>query len=105
MTPGLWLDGAEDIGCPAALVFVILARLPTWHCRLHVGVQGDRLFIEKDYWLLRIISPLNWLGKEESLTPGCAAYFNGMIRRASRWFRCPPGWWLAGVGRFNFRLA
>ncbi len=39
------------------------------------------------------------------LNPGCAAYFNGMMRRASGAFRCPPGGWLAGLGRFKFRVA
>ena len=61
MTPGLWLYGAGNTGGLAALVFVILARFPSRHCRRgwpHIGVQGDRLFIQTDYRLLRVIRPL-----------------------------------------------
>ena len=36
---------------------------------------------------------------------GCAAYFNGMTYRASGRFRCPSEGCLAGLGRFNFRVA
>jgi DNA-binding CsgD family transcriptional regulator len=45
--PGFWLYGAEDIGGPAAFVFVIPARFPAWRCRRgwsHIGVQGE-------YWI------------------------------------------------------
>src|SRR3974377_639780 len=55
--PGLWLYGAEDIGGPAAFVFVIPARFPSWRGRRgwsHIGVQGDRLLIQADYRLLRV---------------------------------------------------
>ena len=48
---GLWLYSAEDIGGPAALVFVIPAHLTSWRCRRgwpHIGVQGDGLLIEAE---------------------------------------------------------
>ena len=40
----------------------------------------------------------NWLGKERILNPGCAAYFNGMTRRASGRIRWPPGRVARGAG-------
>ena len=61
MTTLFRLYRAENIGSPAALVFVILARFPPWHrrrSRPHVRVQGDRLLIQTDYRLLRVIRPL-----------------------------------------------
>src|SRR5215831_15673093 len=58
---GLWFYGAEDIGCPAAFVFVIPARFPPWCCRRgwsHIGVQGNRLLIQADYRWFPVVGPL-----------------------------------------------
>src|SRR5580704_344800 len=44
--PSLRFYGAENIGGPTALVFVIAARFASWPSRRgwpHIGVQGDRL--------------------------------------------------------------
>jgi hypothetical protein len=49
---GLWLYRAEDIGGPAAFVFVVPARFPSWRYRRgwpHIGMQGDPLLIQTDY--------------------------------------------------------
>src|SRR5262249_37293403 len=59
--PGLWLYSAEDIGGPAAFVFVIPARFSSLRCPRgwsHIGVQGDRLLIHTDYRLSLVIGPL-----------------------------------------------
>ena len=48
MTARLRLYGAEDIGRPATLIFVIPPRLPSRRGRRggsHVGVQGDWLLV------------------------------------------------------------
>ena len=60
MAARLRFYGAENIGGPAALIFVIPSRFPSWHRRRggpHVGVQGDRLLIQADHRLLRVIRP------------------------------------------------
>ena len=51
----------ENIGGPAALVFVVPSCLPSWYRRRrwpHIGVQGDWLLIETNYRLLLAIRPL-----------------------------------------------
>ena len=60
MTAGLRFYGAEDIGGPATLIFVIPPRLPSRHRRRggpHVGMQGDRLLVQTDHRLLRVVRP------------------------------------------------
>ena len=51
---------AENVGGPAALVFVVPSGFPSWHGRRgrpHIGVQSDRLLIQADHWFLRVIRP------------------------------------------------
>jgi hypothetical protein len=43
--------------------------------------------------------------KRRILNTRCAAYCSGMTRRGSGRFRCSAGAWLAGLRRFNFRVA
>ena len=60
MPPGFWLYGTEDIGGPAAFIFVIPARFPSRCCRRrgpHIGVEGDRLLIQTHYRFLLVIRP------------------------------------------------
>lgn len=60
MAPGLRLYGTENIGGPAAFIFVVPARLPAWHSRRggsHIGVQVEWFLIQADYRLLRVIRP------------------------------------------------
>ena len=61
VTASLRLYGAENIGRAAALVFVVLSCLASRLGRRgwpHIGMQRDRLLIQTDYRLLRIIRPL-----------------------------------------------
>lgn|SRR5579872_92126 len=66
-------------------------------------------FVQALGWALRQRLVLEAKGqlatKRRTLNPGRAAYFNGMTPLGIGRFRCSPAEWLAGLGRFNFRLA
>ena len=59
MTAGLRLHGAENIGRPATLIFVIPPRLASWRRRRggpHVRMQGNGLLVSADHrwrWIVR----------------------------------------------------
>ena len=58
MTSRFWLYRAENIGCAASFVFVVPSGFPTGHgrrSRPDIGMQGNRLFVQADNRLLRIV--------------------------------------------------
>jgi hypothetical protein len=61
MTTRFRLYRAEDIGCAATFVFIVPSSFSSRLDRrggANIGVQGDRLLVQADYRLLRIIGLL-----------------------------------------------
>src|ERR1035437_6438949 len=61
MAARLRLYGTENIGGPAALIFVIPSRFSSWNRRRggpQIGVQRDRLLIDADYRVFWGVRPV-----------------------------------------------